>query len=415
MVKVPPPPGAMAHAAMARDSIYALGSGEPARREFASGEQAGSPTAERDPRDFLAPDDIERVRLEEARRWAVMLRRRAAQEEAGACDVQPAEEREACCEKRALSYAGSQARLASLLRHHEAEQQGKGGIKFAASRAALCAAILDGNEEDIEAAKQKLANAKRKATHAARKRALAARRREAEAEENSRAQEAARASSSDSDIQPGLSLTPRQELPTATHVWDDSLLEQGCNPTAPSSGEPGSPRGFAGRPALRSPREMYDLHASANAQAKPPPKSAAEGHMTAAASMVAAMAGGDGPDGNGGGGVGSNLDVCGAQAVPRHQRPGQREIRLAEEDAAASVDSEPWKPKSTFVHHKRGARAGDRWAPGFSGTGAATAAANAAAARLQKLQQLRDRVGVAVKVCSPFFLFFFFFLRARFC
>ena len=160
MVKVPPPSGAMAHAVMARDSIYALGSGETARREFASGEQAGSPTAERDPRDFLAPDDIERVRLEEARRWAVMLRRRAAQEEAGACDVQPPEEREACCEKRALSYAGgSQARLASLLRHHEAEQQGKGGIKFAVSRAALCAAILDGNEEDIEAAKQKLANA----------------------------------------------------------------------------------------------------------------------------------------------------------------------------------------------------------------------------------------------------------------
>jgi len=115
-------------------------------------------------------------------------------------------------------------------------------------------------------------------------------------------------------------------------------------------------------------------------------------------------------DGGGGGGLGSNLDICGAQAVPRHQRPGQREIRLAEEDAAASVDSEPWKPKSTFVHHKRGARAGDRgkqWAPGFSGssavagTGAATAAANAAAARLQKLQQLRQRVGAAVKVNRP--------------
>ena len=126
------------------------------------------------PRDLRCiADAVRRAGHEDSRRLAAMCRRR--QEEAAAeaavgpdsaVELEPPTAalaaRRAARKARALSYcAGDGRKLDAYVRHHQAEEQGTAPpIKYAGKRAALCAALLDGTDEEIELAKAKLSRAR---------------------------------------------------------------------------------------------------------------------------------------------------------------------------------------------------------------------------------------------------------------
>ena len=128
------------------------------------GGSAAAAAAIVDPRSLT--DAHERVSREDAARFALMKRQRErvlqAETPTAASAHAPTARREQS-RARALSYCGDERKLAAYLRHHEADAKGAApAAKYAAMRIALCAAILDGTEEEVEATQTKLNRAKRR-------------------------------------------------------------------------------------------------------------------------------------------------------------------------------------------------------------------------------------------------------------
>ena len=160
-----------------RHNIFALGDGMPdvaPEHCLAACDPIGPDDldAPRDLRNIV--DAVQRAGHEDNCRHAAMCRRRqeqaAAAEAAGgpdsAVELEPPTAslaaRQAARKARALSYcAGDGRKLDAYVRHHQAEEQGNAApIKYAGMRAALCAALLDGTDEEIELAKAKLSRAR---------------------------------------------------------------------------------------------------------------------------------------------------------------------------------------------------------------------------------------------------------------